>query len=106
MIYELRTYTAFPGKFDALLARFRDHTLAAFERNGITNIGYWTERGTDNQITSLIAFMDAEQRAAAWKSFNADQDWATIRKATEPDGPLVSHADKRVLLPTEFSALK
>ena len=106
MIYELRTYTAFPGKFDALLARFRDHTLAAFERNGITNIGYWTERGTDNQITYLIAFMDAEQRAAAWKSFNADQDWATIRKATEPDGPLVSHADKRVLLPTEFSALK
>ena len=106
MIYELRSYTAFPGKFDALVDRFRDHTLTAFERNGITNIGYWTERDTPNTITYLIAFKDTEQRSAAWKSFNADQAFAAIRKATEPDGPLVEHADKRVLLPTDFSALK
>jgi len=106
MIYELRTYTAFPGKFNALLERFRDHTLAAFARNGIVNVGYWTDRDADNQLTYLIAFKDAAQRTSAWKSFNADQDWAAIRKATETDGPLVERADKHVLLPTEFSALK
>lgn len=105
MIYELRTYTAFPGQFDALLARFRDHTLAAFERNGITNVGYWTERDKPDAITYLIAFENAEQRAAAWKSFNADQAFAAIRKTTEPNGPLVSNVEKRVLLPTDFSAL-
>jgi NIPSNAP len=59
MIYELRTYTAFPGKFNALLERFRDHTLAAFARNGIINVGYWTDRDADNQLTYLIAFKDA-----------------------------------------------
>ena len=29
-VFELRTYTAAPGKIDALHARFRDHTLKVF----------------------------------------------------------------------------
>ena len=40
-LYELRTYHAEAGKLDALLARFRDHTVKLFEKNGMTNIGYW-----------------------------------------------------------------
>jgi len=40
-VFELRTYTAAPGKMDALNARFRDHTCKLFEKHGMTNIGYW-----------------------------------------------------------------
>ena len=38
--YELRTYTAAPGKLNELLARFRDHTRRLFEKHGMTNVGY------------------------------------------------------------------
>ena len=47
-VYELRTYTAPPGKLDALEARFRDHTEAIFKRHGLTAIGYWVPQ--DNKI--------------------------------------------------------
>ena len=39
--FELRVYHAAEGKMDALLTRFRDHTMALFARHGITSVGYW-----------------------------------------------------------------
>ena len=41
MIYELRIYTAHPGKMRPLVSRFRDHTYEMFEKHGIKNVGYW-----------------------------------------------------------------
>src|SRR5688500_11873598 len=41
-VFELRTYTAAPGKFEALNKRFRDHTLRLFTKHGMTHVGYWT----------------------------------------------------------------
>jgi hypothetical protein len=40
-VFELRTYTAKPGKIDALHARFRDHTVKLFEKHHMTVIGFW-----------------------------------------------------------------
>src|SRR6185437_10637423 len=40
-LYEMRVYTANPGKLDALNARFRDHTVQLFKKHGITNVGYF-----------------------------------------------------------------
>src|SRR5687768_15053191 len=34
-VFELRTYTAPEGKFDALKTRFRDHTVRLFEKHGM-----------------------------------------------------------------------
>src|SRR5215831_5299429 len=39
--FELRTYTAAPGKLDALNARFRDHTCALFRKHGMEIVGFW-----------------------------------------------------------------
>ncbi len=41
-VFELRTYTAAPGRLERLNARFADHTIPLFERHGMTNIGYFT----------------------------------------------------------------
>ena len=38
--FELRVYTALPGKRDALAARFANRTAAIYARHGITNVGY------------------------------------------------------------------
>ena len=40
-VFEMRTYTAPPGKLDALKARFRDHTITIFNKHDMTSIGYW-----------------------------------------------------------------
>jgi hypothetical protein len=42
MIYELRVYQTLPGQMRRLQARFKDHTLAFWERHGIRPIGFWT----------------------------------------------------------------
>jgi hypothetical protein len=40
-VYELRTYTCFEGKLEALKKRYRDHTIALFKRHGMESVGYW-----------------------------------------------------------------
>lgn len=107
MIYELRTYTANPGKMPALQARFRDHTVGIFERHGIKNVGYWTNSigGRSDELVYLVAFEDMAQRDRAWAAFRDDPDWAQARASSEADGPLVSHIENRILQATDFSPL-
>src|SRR5258705_7701270 len=45
--FELRIYTAQPGKRDALAARFASRTAAIYARHGITNVGYWIPQESD-----------------------------------------------------------
>src|SRR5579872_7547411 len=48
--YELRIYTAQPGKRDALAARFANRTAAIYARHGITNVGYWIPQQSDPEV--------------------------------------------------------
>ena len=48
--YELRIYTALPGKRDALAARFASRTAAIYGRHGITNVGYWIPQQSDSEL--------------------------------------------------------
>src|SRR5260370_29883838 len=48
--FELRIYSAQPGKRDALAARFADRTAAIFARHGITNVGYWIPQQSDPEV--------------------------------------------------------
>ena len=70
MIYELRIYTAHPGKMGALMKRFRDHTMELFERHGIHNVGYWTNSvgGRSDELWYIISFESAGQRDEAWRT--------------------------------------
>ena len=64
--FELRTYTATPGKIDALHARFRDHTLKLFEKHHMTVIGFWRptdEQQAKRQLVYLLAFPSQEAAA-------------------------------------------
>ena len=103
-LYELRTYHAEPGKLDALLARFRDHTIRLFEKHGMTNIGYWVPvENKDNLLIYLLAYPDRAARDASWKDFLADEDWKKVAAASEKDGKLVGKAYQLFLTATDFS---
>ena len=108
MIYELRIYTAHPGKMAALQARFRDHTLALFEKHGIKNVGYWTNTvgGRSDELWYMLAFEDQGQREKAWAAFIADPNWQKARAESERDGPLVHHITNQIMNPTDFSPLR
>ncbi|HEY2839560.1 MAG TPA: NIPSNAP family protein [Pirellulales bacterium] len=108
-VFELRTYTAAPGKIDELHTRFRDHTLKLFEKHHMTVIGFWMpadEQQAKQQLMYLLAFPSQEAAAKSWKDFQADPAWKTLRQTSEKNGPLVEKIDSVFLKPTDYSALK
>ena len=72
MLYELRTYYAVPGRMPNLLARFRDHTCALFEKNGIQNVGYWVAENDPNCLIYIVRHPDAAAMQANWDKFRND----------------------------------
>jgi hypothetical protein len=109
-IFELRTYTAAPGKIDALNSRFRDHTCQLFEKHGMTNIGYWTptdSKDPEKKLIYLLAFPSREAARKSWAAFQADPEWKAVQKASEKDGKLLAAKPESVYLkPTDYSPLK
>ena len=105
--FELRTYTPSPGKMDALMARFRDHTLKLFEKHGMTNVGYWVSDGAEPKLIYVLAFPSKEARAASFKAFGADPDWQKVYADSQKDGvKLAAKVESVFLSPADFSAIK
>jgi hypothetical protein len=102
--FELRTYHAADGKLDALNARFRNHTLALFEKHGITNLGYWVPQQNEGQVLIyLLAYPDKAAREASWKAFLADPVWQAAKAESEKEGKLVAKVESRFLHLTDYS---
>jgi len=108
-VFELRTYTATPGKIEALHARFRDHTIKLFEKHQMTVIGFWRptdEEQAKRQLVYLLAFPSQEAGAKRWKDFQADPEWNAVKEASEKNGSLVERIESVYLTPTSYSPLK
>ena len=110
-VFELRTYTPGPGKMDALLARFRNHTTKLFEKHGIKNIGYWVTADTklpeqDQKLIYLVAHKSREAAATNWKEFGGDPEWKEVHAESEKDGKLAVKVESVYLNPTDFSPIK
>ena len=110
-VFELRTYTAPPGKLEALKARFRDHTVRLFKKHGMEAIGYWTPQDKPNSENTLIYVLIHPSREAAtknWAAFMADPEWVKARADSMKDGVslTVKTPDSVFMDPTDFSAIK
>ena len=101
--FELRTYTVRAGSSaDVLHARFRDHTIALFQKHGMTVVGFWQPVARLDQLVYILAYRDAAARDAAWAAFNADPEWVKTR--TEM---LVNvEVDNTFMVATNYSPLK
>lgn len=93
-VFEMRTYTTPEGKLDALLARFRDHTMKLFSKHGMTNLAYWTptdaDKGATNKLIYILAHDSKEAGIASFTAFRADPVWVKAKAASEEanGGPL------------------
>jgi hypothetical protein len=108
-VYEMRTYTATEGKFDAVNARFRDHTLRLFEKHGMKNVGYWTPSEGPLVGTTLIYILEHKSRDAAkasWAAFSADPEWRKVRAESEAQGRIVAKAESIFMTATDYSPIK
>jgi len=84
--FELRVYTAQPGKRDALATRFADRTAAIFARHGITNVGYWIPVESDpelgisaeNTFIYIRGYPSKEERDKRLKAAHDDPEFKEV----------------------------
>lgn len=108
-VFELRTYTAAEGKFDDLLARFRDHTLEIFDNHGMISVGYWIPQETplsENTLIYLLAHPSREVGTQAWRDFGNDPEWQRVAEESQRDGRLIVNLERIYLDPTDFSPMR
>ncbi len=107
--FEMRTYTAAPGKLEALHARFRDHTNALFVKHGMTMVGYWTPtdgEAANDTLVYILAYPSRAARETAWAEFTKDPEWQKAKADSEVNGTLVAKVVSVFLKPTDYSPLK
>jgi hypothetical protein len=108
--FELRTYTAAPGKLEALHARFRNHTNRLFAKHGMKIVGFWVpidkDKGADNTLVYLLRYPDRAAREKSWEDFRKDPEWIAARDASEASGKIVDKVDSVMLTATDYSPLK
>ena len=97
--YELRVYTALPGKRDALAERFASRTAAIFARHGITNVGYWIPQESDpelgisaeNTFIYMRGYPSEEERDKRLKAAHDDPEFGEVvtKQEQNPDTKLI-----------------
>ena len=108
-VFELRTYTAAEGKFDDLLARFRDHTLRIFEKHEMTNIAYWVpqdEPRSGNTLIYILAHTSREEAEQSWRDFSSDPEWQSVAEESQRNGSLITSLERVFLDATDFSPMR
>ena len=108
-VFELRTYTAPPGKMKDLHARFRDHTCKLLEKHGMTLIGFWVPsdaKGAEETLVYIVAHPSEEAAKKAWDNFRKDPDWLKAKADSEKNGPIVAGVTAKFFSPTDYSKIK
>jgi hypothetical protein len=108
-IFELRTYTAPPGKLADLHARFRNHTLRIFQKHGMQNVMYFAPTDDPlaaNTVIYVIAHRDRAAAKANWDAFRNDPEWQKVAADSQVNGRIVEKVESVFMTATDYSPLK
>jgi hypothetical protein len=109
-VFELRTYTANPGRAEAMHKRFREHTCELFKKHGMELIGFWTPQdekdGKADKLVYMLAFPSREAAKKSWKEFSDDPEWKRVYAESHKDGVIVGKVESVYLDPTDYSPMK
>jgi len=104
VIYEMRVYYPHPGKFEEMLARFRNHTCDLFTKHGITNVAYFTSTDEANpKLVYFISYPSQSKQKTSWNAFLNDPEWKAVYAKSHENGPLVKKVESQFLTPTDYS---
>ncbi len=102
--YEMRIYYCHPGRLDALISRFTNHTTKIFERHGMTNVGYWIpNNNTENALYYILSYPSQVERDSSWKRFGRDPEWKEVARKSEESGKIVAKVTSVFMQATDFS---
>jgi hypothetical protein len=104
MTYELRTYTAVHGKRDALIARFRDHTIALFSSHGMEIVGFWTAADDKDVLVYVLKHTGSAKKN--WAGFQSDPDWIAAKGASIANGEIVANITSVLLDATDLPTVR
>jgi hypothetical protein len=108
--FELRTYHAAPGKFEAMHARFRDHACALFKKHGMEPVGFWVptdaDKGAGSTMIYILAHKSRDAAKKSWDAFRDDSEWKKAKAESEANGKLVEKAESVFLSATDYSPMK
>lgn len=93
MIYDMRIYTAHPGKERAMIDRFTNVVIPIFARIGIEVVTVYETEDDAPKLIYVTRFADEATRAKAWDAFKADGEWVDAKAASETGGPLLKQQD-------------
>lgn len=108
-VFELRTYTAPPGKLADLHARFRNHTLRIFQRHGMNNVMYFAPTDAplkDNTLIYLISHASREAAKKSWDEFRTDPEWVKVAADSQVNGRIVENVNSVFMTATDYSPVK
>ena len=108
-VFEIRTYTAEPGKLEALHSRFRDHTVEIFKKHDMHSVAYFAptdEPLSKNTLTYILSFPSREAAKKAWDAFRTDPEWQKVSKESEANGKLVTKVESVFAEATDYSPMK
>lgn len=109
-VFELRIYKAEKGKLANLNARFRDHTIAIFNRFAMQSVGYWVPSDGEDARDTLIYILRYPSRDAAkasWASFGSDPEWKKAAKESQLDGRILREKPQSTYMKsTDYSAIR
>jgi hypothetical protein len=107
-VFEIRTYTAEPGKLDALHSRFSDHTLEIFKKHGMHSVAYFAplDEPSKNTLVYILSFPSRDAAKKSWDAFRADPEWQKVQKESEANGKLVTKVDSVFAEATDYSPMK
>jgi hypothetical protein len=107
-IFEVRIYTAGPGKLDAVVKRFRDPEVGLFEKYGMKAIFYSTvsEPADRNQFVYVLQHDSREAARKSWAGFLSDPAFRAAARASDEGGRAVVKVESFFVTPTDFSPLK
>jgi hypothetical protein len=107
-VFEIRRYLATNYNLPLLHARFRNHTLKLFEKQGIENIIYFNQTDSNSKLMYFLGHKSVEAFKTSFANFVADPDWLKAKNASETlaNGSIVVEIKSEFLVPTSFSPLK
>lgn len=102
--YEMRVYYCHPGRLDALIQRFTNHTTKIFEKHGMTNVGYWIPNNNEkNALYYILSYPSQAERDSSWKRFGRDPEWKEVARKSEESGKIVAKVESTFMMATDFS---
>ncbi|PKZ64124.1 NIPSNAP family containing protein [Gordonia terrae] len=100
MLYEIREYIAVPGRFDALIEMFNNHTIPALDKYGIELVQAgttWVGDNSFNELVYTLAFGGVADLESKWAQVTNDAEWLSAFATIGADGPFI-HSMKRRLV--------